>query len=222
MNNIHCRYKAILLIATISLFTSIISCVTWHYYMDTKIYEIEITNGFRKGDIFYKSDSLREKVDNFAIIVKCYINDSTTDTQKDNFNLLNTSLISNTFASEPGKGNNYKIIDSLINILITSEYDFNDNYKSGADMTNFFSIGYKENLKYNGLLDDSITNPINIINIKQISEELTDNKRSTDIVYLLFTLHVKPKYEMQRFITRFEFQSGKYLTDTSKLIYLQY
>lgn len=209
------KQKTLIIIFVTFILSALISCITWHYYYDTKILSIDAFNAKFENLSFKLYDSDVISYDNYAVIVDCKIEDSLRYYEKQTAFIDNFSMIKKAYgAYDPGKVFEYSMSDSIQSIDIYSIYDFDDSHKANSNLSDCFNI-YYSGYYY---VPDSIILENNLLNCNQINQILSDNERMITELYLVFRLKEKPKYGQHRFIVNFKFNSEKQLTDTTEFI----
>jgi hypothetical protein len=198
-----------------------ISCYkTIYESYDTKIAidSIRVSNAKLEKKYYkiFKGDSIQ--YGKYSIMVKFEIEDSLRNTGKNSAFIRNFSMFQDVYCSNnPGEVIGFKLKDSIQSIRINSLFDFDDSLKANADLKGCFDFGYHTYYVWKDTVD-SITGIKKLDDLHKINRLFTDLDRHFDNLALFLTLNKKPKYEKQRFVISFKFQSTKIKSDTTKVV----
>jgi hypothetical protein len=218
------RGKVLIICLVSFIIGLIISCYnnsTLYVYYDTKVDSTRVLNAKFNNNYYkgFRGDTIQSE--KFSLIVKCYLKDSFLNSKNHIASIKRFSFFQDAYCSNiTGETINFNLTDNISNLNIFSLFDFNDNLKAHSDLLNCFNIGYHTFYAWNDTID-SIKGIKQLGDLRLINGLITNTDRHFDNLALFLKLNIKPKYDKQRFVINFKFQSGKILSDTTKLIYIE-
>jgi len=217
--------RKILIVLLVSFIIGlIISCYKisdLYVYYNTQVDSIRTSNGIIENSYYkiYNKDSI--PFGKFSLIIRFYLKDSLIKYVKQTAFIKNFSMFQNAYsASSTGEIIKFTTNDSIQSINIKNLFPFNDSLKANSNLKGKYSSSYQTYYSWNDTID-SIGKTIHINNLQGLNQLFNNTSRQFNNIALFLIINEQPKYTKQKFIVNINFQSGRKISDTTKLIYLE-